>query len=43
MFAELGRYLHQPFSDVLEWDAEHVFDQHDQIAALLEAEQPRKG
>ena len=43
MIAELGRYLHQPLSDVLGWDAEEVFLFHAQINPLLDAERPKKG
>lgn len=42
MIADLGRYLHQPISDVLKWDAAEVFLFHAQIAPILEAERPKK-
>lgn len=42
MIAELGRYLHQPISDVLDWDGDVFFQMHAQIDVLLDAERPRK-
>ncbi len=42
MIAELGRYLHQPISDVLEWDADEVLLFSDQIPPILKAERPKK-
>lgn len=38
MIAALGRYLHQPIDDVLEWPADQFFLFFGQIAPLLEAE-----
>lgn len=41
MVAEIGRYLHQPIDQVLEWSVEQFFLMHEQIGVLLEAERPK--
>lgn len=42
MIAEVARYLHQSIDEVEEWPDTKFFRYHQQIAAILEAEQPRK-
>ena len=42
MFAQLGRYLNQQINDILDWDVDLIFQMHDQIAPILDAERPPK-
>lgn len=42
MVAEIARYLHQSIDEVEEWWPERLFDYHEQIAPILEAENPKK-
>ncbi len=43
MIADLARVLHQSISEVLLWDAEHVFMFHSHAADIIEDETPKKG
>ncbi len=42
MICEIGRYLHQPMNDVMEWSDDDFLLTHAEISSILSDEQPKK-